>query len=311
MKALNSLRIFVQAVKKGSLAAAGKGMGLSVATLSRRISALEEELGVQLLDRASRQIKPTEAGLAFLHHADALLQAAEQAEEAARTLRQRPEGKLRVHARSMIGTRLIAPRLQAFCKRYPDISIELMLSDESINIAEHDFDVDIRTGRFNDSSFALRRLTTLEDVLVASPTYLREHPPITCVQDLLQHNCMTYRKSEAPARWQYQDEDGVHDIVVEGQLHSNSGEVLRQSAIAGAGLALLAEPTVRDALAQGQLVPVLPHIRMANATFGNGVFAVFRAGPMQPLKLRLFIDHLSESFAQETPAGKGVELRAG
>lgn len=299
MKALDSVRIFVTAVHKGSLLAAGRSLGLSAATVSRRISALEEELGVQLLDRVSRTLKTTEAGKIYFQHAQGILEAVAQAEEATRTLSSRPEGRLRVHARTMIGMRLIAPRMKAFGSRYPSITVDLILSDEPVNIVEHDFDVDIRTGRINDSSFALKRLTTLHDVLVASPEYIRRTPAITQPADLLRHNCMTYRKSQEPTFWQYKDpaaEGTVRELAIQGNFHSNSGEVLRQSALAGMGIALLAEPHVRESLREGSLVRVLPDVPFTNSTFDNGVFAVFRAGAALPQKVRHFIDFLSETL---------------
>lgn len=300
MKAFDTLRIYVMALRKGSLSAAGKGLGLSAATVSRRITALEDELGVQLLDRMSRTLKATEAGHTFLAHAERLLEAVSTAEEATRSLPALPEGKLRVHARTMIGMRLIAPMVRDFCARHPGITVDLILSDEAVNIVEHHFDIDIRTGRFGESSFALRRFVSVEDVIVASPDYLQRSPPLTQPQDLLQHNCMTYRKSEEPTHWRYRVDGEVHELAIQGNFHSNSGEVLRLNAVAGMGLALLAEPNVAGNLADGSLVRVLPQWRFTNSTFDNGIFAVFRAGVPLPHKVRLFIDFLVQAFeAQE------------
>lgn len=299
MKALDTLRVFVVTLQKGSLLAAGKSLGLSPATVSRRISALEEELGVQLLDRMSRSLKATEAGLIFVRRAESILEAMAEAEESARTLRARPEGKLRVHARTMVGVRQVAPLIRAFCEQHPSITVDLILSDGPVNIVEGNFDVDIRTGRFSDSSFAMRRLASVEDALVASPGYLATHPPVNVPDDLLGHNCITYRKSEEPTHWQLKEGDAVRELAIRGNFHSNSGEVLRASAVSGMGIALLAEPTVRDALADGSLIRVLPEIRFTNSTFDNGIFAVFRAGTLLPQKVRLFIDFLVEAFARQ------------
>ena len=121
MKALDSLRIFVITQRKGSLSAAGRSLSLSPATISRRISALEEELGVQLVDRTSRNLKVTEAGQAFLGHAELVLEAMARAEEAARNSKLLPEGRLRIHSRTQIGLRVIAPLLPGFARQHPDI----------------------------------------------------------------------------------------------------------------------------------------------------------------------------------------------
>ena len=288
MLAIETLQMFVTAARKGSLMAAGRSLGLSQATMSRRIASLEQDLGVLLLDRASRQLRLTEAGEAFLPRAEAILDAMAQAREQAQDARSRPEGRLRVHARTLIGMRLIAPLLPRFAQLHPGIQIDFMLSDEPINIAEHHFDLDIRTGVFNDSSFALRRLCSVRDVLVASPAYLQRRGEPQQPQDLLAHDCMTYRKSLEPTAWLW--------------LPSNSGEVLRQSALRGLGIALLAEPTVREDLASGALVTLLDAWRMTNSTFDNGVFAVFRAGVLLPQKVRVFIDYLTAALQDSETA---------
>lgn len=303
MKALDTLRIFVITLQQGSLSAAGASLGLSAATVSRRISALEEELGVQLLDRMSRTLKATESGQVFYQRAEAILESMAEAEEAARTLQSRPEGKLRVHSRTLIGNRLMAPLIQKFCQQYPHITVELILSENPVNIVEQHFDVDIRTGKFSDSSFTLRRLTTLDDVLVASPDYLARHPALHKPQDLLAHNCMTYRRSQEPTHWLYRENGQTHELAIQGNFHCNSGEVLRHSALNGLGIALLAEPTVADCLQDGRLVRVLESVRFTNSVFDNGVFAVFRPGPLLPQKVRLFVDFLSAQF-EAGPVGR-------
>jgi len=300
MKALDSLRIFVMAIQKGSLSAAGISLGLSAATVSRRISALEKELGVQLLDRHSRNLKTTEAGLVFYQRTESILEAMAEAEEDARKLNSQVEGKLRVHSRTMIGTRLIAPLIPQFCKTHPAITVELILSENPVNIVEHHFDVDIRTGKFNDSSFTLRRLTTVKDVLVASESYLNRSPPLSDVQDLFKHNCITYRRSQEPTHWLYRKENITQELEVQGNFHCNSGEVIRQSALNGMGIALLAEPTVRDCLENGTLKQLLPFCEMSNSVFDNGVFAVFRSSQLLPQKVRHFVDFLSEAFESES-----------
>ena len=173
MKALDSLRIFVITQRKGSLSAAGRSLSLSPATISRRISALEEELGVQLVDRTSRNLKVTEAGRAFLVHAEVVLEAMAEAQEAARDARLRPEGRLRIHSRTQIGLRVVAPLMPRFAQLFPDIHVEIELSEHPVNLVEQDFDIDIRTGESTDSGFAIKRLLSSDEVLVASPAFAR------------------------------------------------------------------------------------------------------------------------------------------
>src|SRR3954464_5110902 len=255
MKALDSLRIFVATQRKGSLSAAARSLSLSPATISRRISAPEEELGVQLVDRTSRNLKMTESGQAFLERAEVVLEAMAEAEQAARVSRQRPEGRLRVHSRTHLGLRVIAPLLPKFAQRYPDIQVEIELSEHPVNLVEHDFDVDIRTGESSDSGFVIKRLLSSDEVLVASPSFMKAHPRIKHPSDLPQVRCLTYRRERESTSWKYIDEQGEQqELAIEGVLSANNGERLRLAAIGGMGIALLSEPTVRANVQDGSLV---------------------------------------------------------
>ncbi|MEH3086632.1 MAG: LysR family transcriptional regulator [Xylophilus ampelinus] len=300
MKALDSLRIFVATQRKGSLSAAARSFSLSPATISRRISALEEELGVQLVDRTSRNLKVTEAGRAFLERAEAVLELMSEAEEAAHRARERPEGRLRVHSRTHIGLRVLAPLLPRFAQRYPDIRVELELSEHPVNLVEHDFDIDIRTGESNDSGFVIKRLLSSDEVLVASPGFLRSQPTIRHPADLPQVRCLTYRREREVVTWKYIDDaDEQQEMVIQGVLSANNGEMLRLAAIGGMGVALLSEATVREDLREGALVRVLPERRFAVRAFSNGVFAVFRQGRALPLKVRAFVDFAADALRDD------------
>lgn len=297
MKALDTLRIFVITQRKGSLSAAGRSLSLSPATISRRISALEDELGVQLVDRTSRNLKVTEAGQAFLERAESVLEAMAEAEEAARNARSRPEGRLRVHSRTQIGQRVIAPLLPRFAQRYPDIQVEMELSEHPVNLVEHAFDVDIRTGESNDSGFVIKRLLSSDEVLVASPAFARTHSRIKHPKDLAQMPCLTYRREREATTWKYVDENGEQqELAIQGLLSANNGEVLRLAAIGGMGIALLSEPTVRADIQDGKLVRLLPDYRFAVRQFSNGIFAVFRQSRTLPLKVRAFVDFIAEAL---------------
>jgi DNA-binding transcriptional LysR family regulator len=297
MKALDTLRIFVATLRKGSLSAAGRSLSLSPATISRRISALEEELGVQLVDRTSRSLKVTEAGQAFLERAEIVLEAMADAEEAARNSKLLPEGRLRIHSRMQIGLRVIAPLLPRFAERYPDILVEFDLSEHPVNLVEQDFDIDIRTGASNDSNFVIKRLLSSDEVLVASPSFVKAHPRIRQPTDLPQVKCLTYRRDRETTTWKYIDaEDRQQELPIQGVLSSNNGEVLRLAAIGGMGIALLSEAAVRGCIEDGSLVRLLPQTRFAVRGFSNGIYAVFRHSRTLPLKVRAFVDFVADAL---------------
>jgi DNA-binding transcriptional LysR family regulator len=297
MKALDSLRIFVTTLRKGSLSAAGRSLSLSPATISRRISALEEELGVQLIDRTSRSLKVTEAGQAFLEHAERVLEAMSAAEDAARSLKLRPEGRLRVHSRTQIGLRVIAPLVPRFSAQYPHIHLEFELSEHPVNLIEQDFDIDIRTGSSSDSSFVIKRLLSSDEVAVASPAFMKAHPRLKHPTELPEVRCLTYRRDQEATTWKYIDEQGEqHELPVQGVLSANSGEMLRIAALGGMGVALLSEAAVRAHLEDGSLVRLMPQFRFAVRGYSNGIYAVFRQTRTLPLKVRAFVDFLAEEL---------------
>jgi DNA-binding transcriptional LysR family regulator len=302
MKALDSLRIFVATLQKGSLSAAGRSLSLSPATISRRISALEDELGVQLVDRTSRTLKVTEAGQAFLQRAEVVLEAMAEAEQAARNARLLPEGRLRIHSRMQIGLRVIAPLLPRFARRYPDIQVEIELSEHPVNLVEQDFDIDIRTGASNDSSFVIKRLLSSDEVLVASPSFAKAHPRIRHPSDLPQVKCLTYRREKEATSWKYIDAEGrQQELPIQGVLSANNGEVLRLAAIGGMGIALLSEAAVRGCIQDGSLVRLLPEFRFAVRGFSNGIYAVFRHSTTLPLKVRAFVDFIADALREQDP----------
>lgn len=305
MKALDTVKIFVITLQTGSLSAAGRSLGLSPATISRRISALEEELGVRLLDRTSRRLTATESGLIFQQRAESILEDMAQAEDAARHTKATPEGRLRVHSRTLVGIQLIAPLLHRFSAQYPDLIVDLHLSEEPVNLVEQNYDVDLRVGKQEDSSYVMRKLGKGERILVASPSYVKANPPIKIPEDLqMSHNCLTYRKAQEPTFWRYLQGDRVRELKISGTMHTNNGEVLRRAALSGMGLALLADWCVNEDIQAGRLVRLLAGYRLTNSTFDNGVYALFRHTRMLPQKVRVFVDFLAEALGEVEAAGE-------
>jgi DNA-binding transcriptional LysR family regulator len=299
MKALDTVRIFVSTVQRGSLTAAARALGLSPATVSRRINSLEQELGMRLIDRNSRELKPTEAGLLFYARMENVLEDVATTENLVRNIKQVPEGRLRVHSRTLLGIRLIAPLLRRFSARYPDLTVDLHLSETPVNLIEQNYDVDLRLGPLEDSSYVVRKLAAGDRIAVASPTYVSTHRPVQVPTDLEKgHNCLTYRRASEPTSWRYMEGDREKVLAVQGSVHSNNGEVLRLAAVSGVGVALLADWAVADDLHAGRLVHLLQGYRLTNTTFDNGVYALFRDSRMQPLKVRVFIDFLAEALSR-------------
>lgn len=297
---LREMELFVSVVKNGSFSAAGRQIGLSPASVSRHINGLEDKLGARLLNRTSRKLSLSDTGVHFYERAAGILEAVRamslEVSEEHRSL----SGVLRVHSRILVGEQHIAPALPGFFKLYPDIQINLTLSNEIVDLVEQNVDLDIRIGQLADSSLIARKLVTTERILCASPGYLADHPTPRTPQDLTAHNCLAYRTNMGDVVWRFLDSDStLSEIPVNGSLLTNSGPVLKIAAMSGLGLALMPEWSISEELRDGRLVRLLADHRISFTSFENGVFAVYSPSRHLPVKARVFIDYLAEVFRRK------------
>lgn len=297
---VQTLRSFVTAVQQGSLSAAGRVLGSSPASISRHITSLEDQLDTQLLKRSSRNLALTEAGEIYYPQVEQLLQQLAEANRSITQLQTRPQGVLRVHSRMLVGQLMILPNLPEFLARYPDITIDLMMSNNIAPVMDQGTDVDIRIGSLDDSSLIARKLTSSERVVVATRDYLERQPQVRTPQDLRQHNCLSYRINLGTTVWRFKDrEDRVEEVPIRGNVRTDFGFALVELARAGAGVALLPDWSVRTELAEGRLVRLFEDYSVSHIDFDNGVYAVFPASRQTLLKLRLFVDFMADVFRRE------------
>ena len=299
MRRLQSMELFASAVREGSFSAAGRRAGLSPAAVSRHVAALEASLNVQLLNRTSRTLSLTEAGREFLARLEPILQDIADAEAAAAALQATPRGTLRVHSRLMFGMRVVAPLIPTFQARYPDLRVELRLTEHAARLPEDEVDIDLRLSPSSDASLMQRRLLRCERVLVASPGYLAGMPAIVMPRDLHAQRCLTYWQGPDDAVWRFLDQGTPEDLTIAAHFTTNNGEVLRNMALAGHGITLLDDYTVRDDIAAGRLMRLLPGFRVTNAGFDLGIYAVFRQAALMPAKTRVFLDFLAEAVRRD------------
>lgn len=300
MEWFHTLRSFVSAVQQGSLSGAGRLLGSSPASVSRHITSLEEQLGTQLLKRSSRNLALTEAGELYYNQVEQILQQLGEANRSVNQLQTRPEGVLRVHTRLLVGQLVIMPALPEFLALYPNIRIDIVLSNNIAQVMDQGIDLDIRIGKLEDSSLIARKLVGSERVAVATPDYLRDKPPIYAPQDLRNHNCLTYRINLGTPVWRFMDaEKRIEEVPVRGSVQTDNGYSLVQLAKAGVGIALLPDWSVHREIADGRLVRLLPGYKVSHVDFENGVYAVFPASRQTSVKLRLFVDFLAQVFKRE------------
>lgn len=294
---LRDMELFLAVVRNGSFSAAGRMIGLSPASVSRCINALEDRLGARLLNRTSRRLSLSEAGALFHQRAEQILNEVREMSAEVSQEHRAPRGTLRVHSRILVGEQNIAPALPGFMALYPDIRVDLTLSNEVVDLIEQNIDVDIRIGRLTDSSLIARRLVTSERLLCAAPSYLESRPPVTRPDDLLAHNCLTYRTNLGDVVWRFLDRSGgLSEIAVTGNLLTNSGPALKIATVAGLGISLMPDWSVGRELESGALVRLLPDYRVSFTSFDNAVYAVYPPTRHLPAKARVFIDYLARMF---------------
>lgn len=299
MNRLQAMELFVSAVREGSFSAAGRRVGLSPASVSRYIGELEAQLGVQLLNRSTRHLGLTDAGKIFFQRTEQVLHGIEDAEAAALSLQTAPRGTLRVHSRTLFGIRVLSPLIPGFQRLYPELKVELRLSERRPQLREDEFDVDFQIQAAKDPGLMQRRLLRSERILVASPDYVGRMPKLREPEDITRHNCLTYWMGPDDVVWKFMCRNRLREIVVPSSFGSNNGVVLCDLAVAGHGIALLDDYTVAEQLKSGRLVRLLPGFRVTNSTFDEGIYATFLQSSYLPEKIRVFVDYMAENVPRQ------------
>ncbi|WP_375787454.1 LysR substrate-binding domain-containing protein [Bradyrhizobium sp. Pha-3] len=295
MDKLASLRAFVKVVENGSFAEAGRQMRLSRSAISKYVGDLEESLGVQLLNRTTRHASPTENGQMYFERAVVILSDVDAADQAVTQLQSAPRGLLRVNAPMSFGTIRLGPALADFMTKYPDLQIQLVLSDDLLDPVQDGFDVTLRIAELESSSLIARKIVPVPRRVCASPDYLKRHGTPLHPQDLRDHVSLTYGFLLTGNQWKLTGSDGVHWIQPAWSLCVNNAEVLRDVTVKGKGIALIPEFIAADALKNGSLQAVLANYSAPPLT----LYAVYPPTRHLAVKVRLFIDFLVDRFGSD------------
>ena len=290
MSSFGDLEIFSRVVDAGSMSAAGRELGLSPAVVSKRLRRLEDRLGTRLLQRTTRQIALTEAGQGFYERVITILAGIEEAEAFVARRSAIARGTLKVSAPTSFGRLHIAPNLSAFMKENEDLNINLLLSDDMVDIVGEGFDVAIRIAELADSSLVARKLAPVRRILCASPDYLEQHSTPQTLSDLDHHNCLTHQVSDI---WRLDGKNGIEIVRPQGNISTNSSEVVRETVLAGHGIALRSTWDIGRELSDGRLVQVLPEYESST---NIGIYAIYPSRQFLPVKVRVFIDYLASLF---------------
>jgi DNA-binding transcriptional LysR family regulator len=287
---LNDILIFVKVVQSGSFTAAAKVLGVPKTTVSRKVKELEDRLRAQLIHRTTRRLGLTEAGTIYYRHCQSIAQTLADAEAAVTLLRGEPRGRLRITSSYSMMVSLVAPLLGEFHTLYPAVTVDLVLSHETLDLVKEEIDLALRMGPLPDSGMVARRLATLPNRVYASPAYLSAHGALQGPEDLAAHATLTTRVARRADgfAWSMHKDSPAEDYPINPIIVADDPEVLKAPLFAGAGLMLATDMIMRRHLKEELVVPVL------SGWFGRSpdLHALFPRGNIQAPKLRAFIDFL-------------------
>ena len=292
MDRLTSMSVFVKVADLGSFAAAANELRLSPTMIGKHVRYLEERLGSLLINRSTRRQSLTELGRNYLDHCRHLLEEAEAGDALAEETLRAPRGKLRVATSVAFGSYSLASAVVRFMKKYPDVTLELMLSDRMVDLLEEGIDATIRVGALTDSTMMSRSLSPYTGVVCAAPRYLAERGTPTHPKDLVNHECLRYPGWAEGQRWTFFGPEGEIQVDVKCRLTINSAFGILYAALAGAGIVLMRDELLAEHIAAGRLQVLLPNYK----TQSRERHIVWLKNRKMTPKLRAFIDFIAEVY---------------
>ncbi len=304
------MKAFVRAVELGGFSAAARDLDLTPSALSKLTTRLEDRLGVRLMNRTTRKLALTAEGEAYFASARRILMEIEEAESAVTRFSAHPKGLLRVNVGAAFGLHQLAPALPKFLDRYPQIEMDITVTDRLVDLVEEGADVAIRNSVLADSSLVAKKICDLQRVICASPAYLKKHGTPLRAVDLLQHNCISISGAPQLRRWPFDvaavkaggvggvsdkvTEKSIEYIDVKGNVSANNAEALLQLAATGVGIIRLTDVIVGDGIRAGWLTPILVDMHHVEPV---PLSAVYPHGKHKSPRVAAFVNFLVETFA--------------
>ena len=287
------LKLFVRVSATHNISKAGSQLGLSPAVASAHINKLEDGLGVRLIHRTTRKVSLTEEGQAFLQHAEDVLASVEAAKASVGVGNLSPAGTIRVAAPASFGRMHLLPALKQFTHIYPQLKIDLKLSDTIVDLVEGGFDIAVRNSELKDSSLIARKLANDRRVVCAAPEYIKQHGEPKTPQELTKHNCITLMGLD---NWAFQQGNNKIKVKVKGNFRTDNGEAIRDACVNGLGITINSTWSAYNQLINGELVEILTDYPLASKT---SIWAVYPSSRQLAPKVRAFIDYFCDYFGDQ------------
>ena len=292
MDTLSAMKVFCSVVENDSLAAAARLLNVSPSVVSKQLSALEDRLGVRLLNRTTRRVSVTEEGQAYYERSKRIIADVDEAEIAISRAHSAPRGLLKVTAPFTFSHRHLTPHLPKFLKRYPEVEVRVQVSDRVVDLVDEGIDLAIRIAHLRDSSLIARRLAANHRSLVATPDYLKKNGIPKHPEDLMQHQLITYPPGNALNDWHFLIDETERLIKAKGSISINNGDAILSAVLAGGGLTMTSSYMVGEHIKNKRLVSVLDDFVKEDIP----IFAVYPSSRHLSPKVRAFVDFLIETY---------------
>jgi len=294
MTILPYLETFSAVVENGSFTAAADALGISKPVVSKQVSLLERHLGVQLLHRTTRRLRLTDAGEVFSSYSHQIMSDVREAEQSVLPLQDEPQGRLRISVPESLAISLLPEVLLSFQQQFPKIELDIHVSGRLVNLVDEGIDVALRVGELEDSSLIARLLMPCSFHACASPEYLKKHGKPKHPSELETHNCLIYSQKLHPDNWLFRDDQEKSiSIKVNGNLRTDSGNILMNAALNGNGIFIGPTFMIDRALEEGRLETVLDQY----TPMTTGLYAVYPYSKFVSTKVRAFVDFITESWS--------------
>lgn len=292
MDATSDLRVFVRVMDRGNFSLAANDLGITPSAVSKLVSRLEDRLGVRLLERSTRRLALTPEGETFLSRARRIIADIEEAEAEVARVRGAPRGKLRINSGTAFGLHQLAPALADFLARYPEIDVELSITDRLVDLIEEQADIAVRSGHIPDGPFIQRKIADLQRVICAAPAYLARRGTPRAAGDLKGHDCILVA-GPGLNRWPFKTRGGIDVVDVRPRVTTDDAEAALRLAVEGAGIVRLSDVIVGGPLRNGELVALLTDVHHVEPF---PLAAIYPAGRHRLPRIAVFLEFLQERF---------------
>jgi len=303
---LATLQTFINVVRRGSFAAVAREMDVAASSISRSINSLEKELGIRLFQRSTRRMELTEAGMIYFSRVEPLIDEIFRAQTMAIDIGEHPKGRLRITVPVTFGQISLIPLLPEFTEAYPDLSLEILMTDSVVDLLTECIDVAVRLGPLGDSSFIASRLCKMDFVICATPHYISQYEEINTPTDIRQLNCLLFPITGYRSRWLFRNPKGrIIEVPVSGRCSISNANSLKKCTLDNMGITLLPRWVVLNELKQGILIDLFPDYDVTATEFDTAAWLLYPSREYLPLKVRTFVDFLKTRF-NESPLCEGA-----